>query len=221
MKCDDAALKFLYMQAKSDIKCGKLKPSEEQKAQLEEYCDPEFPVPMQYIKLCQTLDNYTSAIVRDCTLHKEFLAKSITIPAGTAVNVAVTRRGLMLEVHNRQCVVSWRKVKGIYTGYFETNSSSWTRAEEDVYITYEIYSVSNNNFTQLHIKSKQAPYLLAVTLEMIRILQEELDGPPFQTSDIQVEADKGEIVAWNNVMFTTKSTALEGHIAGRFVDMSA
>ncbi|XP_070531639.1 sorting nexin-27-like isoform X2 [Ptychodera flava] len=208
-KNDEAALKFLFTQAKADIKNGKLKPTEEQRAKLEENCDPQFPVPLQYINLCQNLEDYTSAIIRNCSIHKEFTAKSVSIPEGAQVTIAATRRGLRLELTNKTCFVSWRKVK------------SWTRAERDMYLMYEMYSVSNNNFTQLHIKTPQAPYLLAVTLEMIRILQEELDGPPFQTSDVKMEGEEGAIVAWSNVMFTTKRTALEGQLAEQYTDLSA
>ncbi|XP_077986399.1 uncharacterized protein LOC144440846 isoform X2 [Glandiceps talaboti] len=209
MKNDEAAMKLFFLQAKADIKNGKLKPTEEQKAKLEENCDPEFAVPLQYIYLCQTLEDYTSAVIKNCTIHKDFRAKAIAVSEGTPAVVAATRQGLRLHVANTTCFVSWRKVK------------SWSRAVDDLYIMYEIYSVSNNNFTQLHIRSCQAPYLLAVTLEMIRILQEELDGPPFQTSDVQMEGEANVIVAWNNVMFTTKPTALEGQIAERYTDLSA
>lgn len=205
---DAVAMRLLYGQARAAIQDGKLTPTTEQLTKLEEHADPSFEVHAPYVKECQKMPGYISVTIRNCVLFHDFSLHSIQFPEGTELVISAAKRGMQLLVNNNEYFISWRKVR------------SWTRAEDDLYVTMKIYSVTSDTYADLCVKSDQANYLVAVVMEMIKIMQAELKGPMFQTSDLK-RNKRRQIVEWNNITFSTTRFNAERENAENFIDISA
>ncbi|XP_072015526.1 uncharacterized protein [Amphiura filiformis] len=204
---DPAALQLLCAQAKAAVEHGRLTPTTEQLQKLEEHSDPSFTVPLPYVTECHSMHGYSSVTIKDCVLFKDFTLKSLQFPEGTGIVLSAAKRGLQLQINGEDYFLSWRKVR------------RWTRAEENVLMTMVIYSIPSDTYVDLCIKSHQAHYLVAVVMEMIKIMQAELKGPVFQTSDLK-RNKRGEIIEWNNITFSTTRFNAEREIAENLVDIS-
>ncbi|PIK57853.1 hypothetical protein BSL78_05236 [Apostichopus japonicus] len=186
---DAVALYLACMQVRTEIEQGKLVLSEAQEEILREHDDPGFLVSMPYLEECQKMANYSS------------------IPAGSAIILTVTQRGMHITFQGNKYFCSWRKIK------------SWTRPDKDLFITFEVYSIPTDTYSFLQLETPQAPYLLSAVIEMIKILQKETSTESFQTSDLTLDHD-GTVLSWNNAVFSKSHFTAEKEMASNSTDLS-
>ncbi|XP_074654409.1 uncharacterized protein LOC141908314 [Tubulanus polymorphus] len=204
---DPVALHLLYWQAKSDIQSGKLSPTFAESQLLEDYENEANEV--EYVQLCQTLKDYTSAIVRRCSLLQEY---SISFyDKGSIIDLMVRDSGLKLT-H-----IGSNNKDGDSRSENEENSNdnrhthfipwylirSWSHNRVTSSMKYEV-RVHGQGFHYLIVKTDQAKYLLSLTMEMIKILQGRADNAPsFHASMIRKDDD---ITHWDNIMYDPEKT---------------
>ncbi|XP_071820359.1 uncharacterized protein [Apostichopus japonicus] len=204
---DAVALYLACMQVRTEIEQGKLVLSEAQEEILREHDDPGFLVSMPYLEECQKMANYSSVSLQLCELHEDFAIGSLTIPAGSAIILTVTQRGMHITFQGNKYFCSWRKIK------------SWTRPDKDLFITFEVYSIPTDSYSFLQLETPQAPYLLSAVIEMIKILQKETSTESFQTSDLTLDHD-GTVLSWNNAVFSKSHFTAEKEMASNSTDLS-
>ncbi|XP_071482394.1 uncharacterized protein [Diadema antillarum] len=204
---DPVALYLTCLQARSQIMQGILNPSPEQSTKLEDHNEPGFLDSLSYMSVCHCMEDYMTAYFKHCELRKELLIGSLKLPTGTKFTLRASKRGMRLQVYTKEYFISWRKIK------------RWTKAEDDLYVTYELYSVTHDSSSTLVIETPQAPYLVAVTIEMIKTLQAEMNGMIFQTSDLRI-GENGEVVEWNNITFDPRQFNAETEEARRYTDLA-
>ncbi|XP_078606221.1 sorting nexin-27-like [Branchiostoma floridae x Branchiostoma japonicum] len=185
---DTAAIQLLFLQAQADVREGKLHPNPEQRSKLEEYCDPSFPLHGRYVRLCQTLEDYSSVRFRDVIVERDVCLDNLKVPVGTIVELNLTLSGLRFVIGTATLSIVWSRI------------TSWTNVKEGIHIQYEVYSPDTGSRDILALQTIQAPYLLAATLEIIAALQKEQCGPAFHTSQVHRE-EEGTITHWDNVLF--------------------
>eukprot|EP00057_Strongylocentrotus_purpuratus_P019307 XP_011673781.1 PREDICTED: uncharacterized protein LOC754346 [Strongylocentrotus purpuratus] len=162
---------------------------------------------MSYLSVCHCMEDYMTAYIKHCELRRELSIGSLQLTAGTTFSMRANKRGLRLRVEQKEYFVSWRKIK------------RWTRAEDDLYVTYELYSCSHDTVNILSIETPQAPYLVSVTIEMIKTLQGEMNGVIFQTSDLKM-GPNGDVLEWNNITFDPLQFKAETEAANKYIDLS-
>lgn len=204
---DAVALYLACIQVRTEIEQGKLVLSEAQEEALKEHDDPEFLVSMPYLEECQKMANYSAVSLQLCEMQETFEMGSLEIPAGSAIGLMATKRGLILTFQGTQYFCSWRKIK------------SWTRAERDLFIRFEVYSIANNSYSFLQLETPQAQYLLSAIIEMIKILQRETNAESFKTSDLVLDID-GTVYAWKNAIFSKQHFTAEKELASMYTDIS-
>nr|XP_054769715.1 uncharacterized protein LOC129277583 [Lytechinus pictus] len=204
---DPVALYLTCLQARSQIMQGILTPTPEQMAKLEDHNEPAFLDSTSYLSVCHCMEDYMTAYIKHCELKIELCIGSLKLPVGAVFSIRANKRGMRLQAEHKEYFISWRKMK------------RWTRAEDDLYVTYDLYSCTHDTYSTLSIETPQAPYLVAVTIEMIKTLQGEMDGVIFQTSDLKMD-ENGEVVEWNNITFDPGQFKAETEAGNKYIDLS-
>ncbi|XP_033099164.1 uncharacterized protein LOC117102842 isoform X2 [Anneissia japonica] len=204
----EGALLLLYHEAKQDVATGRLLPDDETKAKLDELVAPTSETYTKYVSICQDIEDYFAVEIKSCYLSQDFKIKSFQLSRGVKYSIVLFVRGLKLRVDKTDFLISWRKV------------SSWSCVEDDRRIQFEVYSPTENNYRILAIETADADYMLTVVMELIRNLQNELDGPMFETSDLTMDSS-GKVVKWSNVLFATRRFNAEDELASKCEDLTS
>ncbi|XP_071948376.1 uncharacterized protein [Antedon mediterranea] len=204
----EGALPLLYHQAKHDIGTGKLQPDDSTKSKLEELIIPKSETYHQYLSICQEIDDYFAVEFKGCDVSQEVKIKSLQLRPGTTFSVVLFDRGIRLRIDNADYLISWRKIL------------SWTRVEDEKRIEFEVYSPSEDSYSTLSVETVEAHYMLAVLMELIKHLQDVLDGPMFETSDLVIDSN-GKVAKWKNVLFSVRRFNAENELATKYEDLTS
>ncbi len=96
IKTDAASIRLLALQIEADIKSGRLVPTKEQQAELEEYIDPDFPCYKQYVECARSVELYGSVAAKDVRLGSNLRLKEETVKKGNRVDIVCCRRKLIV-----------------------------------------------------------------------------------------------------------------------------
>ena len=105
-RMDAEAIHLLYSEAIQYLKNGRMKPSEEQRAALEEYMDPSFPTERQFLDCARNIDGYVGVDGRECLLKTDFEHEGVTVPGGN-VNCFVTSSHMSICTLDGQHKAQW------------------------------------------------------------------------------------------------------------------
>ncbi|CAH1787605.1 unnamed protein product [Owenia fusiformis] len=189
---DEIALHLVFIQAQNAIKKGFLKCTSEQTHKLEEFLDPSFHLENQYVALCQNLSLYNHAVISPCSLCVTLQTQNIKIDKDIKFTLLVGLKGLELCTDTQRYWVAWPNIK------------SWFREKKQESIGYQMQS-NDGVVHLLHFATNQAPYLLAVTMEIIKVLQREQDEHIFMETSMVKKHDE-VMTHWDNSLFNPDMT---------------
>lgn len=137
---DDVALHLLFSEAKHAVDTGVIEPTDEQRAELEDYLDPMFPVERQYLELVQECQGYGTFVFPNCLVNNS-TAKTV---------VKVTSKFLI--INNEIGEISYHHIK------------SWNFEEKLHKISFDVNPTGGFS-TKLMIESDQVSLISqAVTM---------------------------------------------------------
>ena len=170
---DDVALRLLFHEARDDVERGKLRPSDDQIAELESYCDPAFPVQKQYLFLCHELNGYATIELTRCRLAEPVVLDADDrrrLEKGLRVKLTVAKTGLEIsrdfdDVGERLLFVVWQRIR------------RWrTSTDDGETFGYEV-RLGSGNFVWVLLETDQAFYVCTVVQTITGQLKKEFDGP--------------------------------------------
>lgn len=154
LSTDDVAVNLLFSEALANYKRNDkltLKPTEEQKYQLEEYLDPHFISERQFLETVHQVQGYTSMRFEGVVGGKSNIENNAcVIPVGTAVGCICTEEQLQLSGSN-----------GVEINWDWKTIRRWRLSAENT-ATFEVTNTKGNAgiMEYIYITSNQAPLLL-------------------------------------------------------------
>ncbi|XP_062515909.1 uncharacterized protein LOC134191319 [Corticium candelabrum] len=168
---DDVALNLIFQEAFYGVNSGRLQPNDEQRAELDSYCDPSFPVEKQYVLLCHRLSEYNRIDVHDCQVVEQTKVNGHNLTSGTQLSINLTTVGIRLvDAKNGKSIdySPWQKIRG------------WRFSQSEKIFSYEIALVNPQmeyTFVWIVIRTEQLSYILSVIDEIVVRVKTKLDGP--------------------------------------------
>ncbi|ESP04773.1 hypothetical protein LOTGIDRAFT_155995 [Lottia gigantea] len=196
IKTNPVIAQLFFHQAQHDISIGRLKPTPDQLASLEDCLDPEFLAVEQYLSICHTIPGYDSLTVNSCQLVDNTAKTIVNLPQ-TSYSVDISQYGLKLisEDTKTEFSVQWFQV------------FSFRLDLRDNTLTYCLELIHHKPQTYLPLKSEQCEYMLAVTLEMINDIQaDDPNAPSFYITNISNLPDGS--TEWENILFNYRGKRL-------------
>jgi len=169
---DDVATHLLYCEATHVfLHTTRLKPSQEEREELESYMDPDFPVERQFMELVRTVPGYDMYVVDECTVKEDILSNRGTIQKGTQILCHLDMEMLSFVSADRQTLLEWNwktvrrwKMDKVNTIMFEVC----------------IEELNAPMVRWVTLESRQINYLFHLASDIcdqIKIIQDKLDNP--------------------------------------------
>ncbi|XP_021349669.1 uncharacterized protein LOC110447982 [Mizuhopecten yessoensis] len=156
IKNDGMACHLVFSEAENDIKSERLVPNKEQEQKLEEYLEPGFTLEEQYVYVCQSMKDYFSIRVDNCTMslksEEEFTPLSLS---EQLVSVMLSSEGVVVATGQHAVIIPLFCVR------------SWSINTVSSLIQYKYKSSADQDVT-LSLGSNQFRYLHAGTMEAIK-----------------------------------------------------
>ncbi|XP_033732864.1 uncharacterized protein LOC117322200 [Pecten maximus] len=191
---DGAACHLVFSQAENDIITGRLVPNKEQEQKLEEYLDPGFTLETQYICECQSIKNYFSIRVDDCSMSLSFEDEFTPLSLSKQlVSIVISSEGVTVDTGQHAVTIPLFCVR------------SWSINTVSSLIQYTYKSGTVPDIT-LSLGSNQFQYLHDATMEAIKDFRiKYADASSFFSSMTSTSPDGAVIVRENAVFDADKA----------------